>query len=62
MTDNEHLARIEAMLAELIRRFTPREAIPALQARLADYRTNVSDAEKFSRWLAGDPNDEVEHG
>ncbi len=33
----ERPIRVEAMLAELLRRFTPREAVPFMEARLEAY-------------------------
>lgn len=47
----ERLDRIEAMLAELLRRYTPREAIPALQARLEAYANTPDNHERLAAWL-----------
>jgi len=62
MTDpvvTERLDRVEALLAELVRRYTPREAIPALERRLEAY-PGLADPEAFRRWLPGDAQPEGE--
>jgi hypothetical protein len=50
----ERLERVEAMLAELLRRFTPREAVPAMHARLRNYSAASGDDARTEEWFARD--------